>query len=165
MTRERAISIGPLLCVVGGSRRSVILPAVAATLFPFRIDSGLRPILLFFGVRRSSAWTRLDDDRMVTRFGFFSVDIPLTDIEWWDITGPYKWYRAVGVRQTIPKPEISFGSTAVGGLRVHLRTRHRVAWVRALDFYVTVEDLEGLGAALAARGIPGSDKRLPRASG
>src|SRR5262249_7617748 len=140
-------------------------PAVAVQLFPFRIDGGLRPILLFFGVRRGGAWARLDDDRVLTRFGVFAVDIPLADIEWWDITRPGKWYRAVGVRQTLFRPEMSFGSTAAGGLRVHLRQRHRAAWVRALDFYVTVEDLEGFGAALAAKGIPGSDERQPRASG
>jgi hypothetical protein len=132
------------------------------TEFPFRLQSGLRPLLLFWGVRRGSAWVHLGDDRLLVRFGFFRADIPLADIEWWDITGPYHWFRAVGVRQTLFKPEISYGSSAHGGLRVHLRARRKIAWVNATDFYVTVDDLEGLGAALAAHGISGTDRRRVR---
>ena len=135
--------------------------AIPSADFPFRLEPGLRPILLAFGVRSGNAWVRLDADRFVARFGFFHAEIPIADIEWWDITGPYHWFRAVGVRQTLLKPEISFGSTARGGLRVHLRTPVKVAWVKATDFYVTVDDLTGLGAALTARGIGGADKRRP----
>ena len=127
--------------------------------FPIRLAPGLRPLLLFWGVTPSRAWVRLEPDRLVARFGFFHADIPLADIEWWDITGPYRWWRAVGVRQTLFHPDISFGGSAHGGLRVHLRSRRRISWVNANEFYVTVDDLEGLGAALAARGISGQDRR------
>jgi hypothetical protein len=130
-----------------------------AQTFPFRLSPRLRPILLFWGVTPGRAWVRLDAERFVARFGFFRAEIPLSDIEWWDITGPYRWWRAVGVRQTIGHPDISFGSNADGGLRVHLRTRRRIGWVNANELYVTVADLEALGAALTARGISGQDRR------
>jgi hypothetical protein len=130
-----------------------------AQTFPIRLSPRLRPLLLAWGVTPASAWVRLDGDRLVARFGFFHAEIPLADIEWWDITGPYRWWRAVGVRHTLGQADISFGGNADGGLRVHLRRRQRIGWVNATDLYVTVADLEGLGAALTARGISGQDRR------
>lgn len=136
--------------------------ASPATEFPFRLRGPLRLLLLFWGVRAASAGVRLEADRLVARFGFVTAVVALSNIESWDITGPYRWWRAVGIRQTLGKPDVSFGTSTHGGLRVRLRTPVKIAWVRARDFYVTVDDLEGLGAALTARGIQGEDRRQRR---
>jgi hypothetical protein len=130
--------------------------------FPIRLQRGLWPILLLFGVRPAVAFVRLDGDRLVARFGFFGARIPLADIARWDITGPYRWWRAVGVRATIGKPELTFGGSAHGGVCLHLREPVRIARLGVRDLYLTVDDLEGFGAALAARGIPGEDLRAKR---
>ena len=63
------------------------------------------------------------------------------------------------MRRSIPKPDLSFGGSAHGGLRVHFRQPVRAARLMNIELYVTVDDLEGLGAALTARGIPGQDLR------
>ena len=76
----------------------------------------------------------------------------------WDITGPYHWIRAVGVRRTIGTRDLSFGGSTHGGLRLHFREPIRVG-LTVTDLYLTVDDLKGLGAALTARGIPGEDLR------
>ena len=112
-----------------------------------------------FGVRPATAWLRLERDRVVARFGFSHAVIPLADIERWDITGPYRWWRALGIRSALTKPEITYGGSSRGGVGLHLRRPVRIAWLRVRHFYVTVEDLEGLGAALTARGIHGEDRR------
>ncbi len=130
--------------------------------FPIRLQRGLRPILLLFGVRPRNAFVQIDGDRLVARFGFFSARTPLANVARWDITGPYRWWRAVGVRATVGKPELSFGGSAHGGVCLHLREPVMVSRLRVRDLYVTVDDLEGLGAALAARGIPGEDLRTRR---
>src|SRR4051794_16312823 len=128
--------------------------------FPIGLSRNLRPILFFFGVTsQRNAWVRLEPDRLVARFGRAHAEIPLADIESWDITGPYHALRAVGIRHTLFTRDISFGGNARGGLRVHFRTPRKIAWVTATDLYVTVDDLAGLGAALTARGVPGEDKR------
>ncbi len=44
-------------------------------------------------------------------------------------------------------------------MRLHFRRPVRAARLQNSDLYLTVDDLEGLGAALAARGIPGADLR------
>ena len=126
--------------------------------FPIRIQANLKPILLLFGVHDDGrAKVRIADGEFIATFGRFGARTPLANIESWDITGPYNSLRAVGVRRSIPKPDLSFGGSAHGGLRVHFRERVKAARLMNTELYVTVDDLEGLGAALTARGIPGKD--------
>jgi len=120
----------------------------------------MRPILLFFGVTGASrAWVKLTDDRLIARFGVGRADLAVADIERWEIVGPWHWIRAVGIRHTFRTADMSFAGTARNGFLVHLRRKYPIGWVRASEFYVTVEDPVALGAALAARGIPGEDRR------
>ena len=128
--------------------------------FPIRRQRGAWPILALFGVRgETSAVVRIDGDRLTARFGFLRAETPLSNIERWDITGPYRWWRALGVRATVGQPELTFGGSAHGGVCLHLREKVRISRLGVRELYLTVDDLEGLGAALAARGIPGEDLR------
>ena len=129
------------------------------TAFPIRIEPRLWPILVLFGVQRATAVVELDGGQLVARFGFFCAVTMLSNISRWDITGPYRWWRCVGVRATLGKPELTFGGSAHGGVCLHFRVPVRIAGLGIRDLYVTVDDLEGLGRALSARGIPGEDLR------
>ncbi len=128
--------------------------------FPIRIQPSLRPILLLFGVRDDGrAVVRLEGTELSATFGRFQARTSLANLERWDITGPYRWWRAVGVRRTLFSHDLSFGGSAHGGLRLRFREPVRAAGLMNSELYLTVDDLEGLGAALAARGIPGQDLR------
>jgi hypothetical protein len=132
----------------------------AAVEFPIRIQPNLKPLLLFFGVHDDGrAKVRLAEGQFTATFGRFGATTPLANIERWDITGPYNSLRAFGVRRSIPQHDLSFGGSAHGGLRVHFREPVRAARLMNTELYVTVDDLEGLAAALTARGIPGQDLR------
>jgi len=133
--------------------------ASARTWFPIRLDPRARPFLLVFGVRPGNAWVRLERDRLEASFGFSRARIPLGDVVRWDITGPYRWWRALGIRAALTRPEITYGGSTRGGVGLHLRRPVRIAGIQVRHFYVTVVDLEGLGRALAARGIEGEDLR------
>ena len=132
------------------------------TEFPIRLQRRLWPILILFGVLPGRAFVRLDGDRLIARFGFVGAETAVSNIARWDITGPYRWWSAVGVRATAGKPELTFGGSAHGGVCLHVREPVRIARLGVRDLYLTVDDLAGLGAALTARGIPGEDLRLPR---
>lgn len=127
--------------------------------FPIRLQPVLRPILLLFGVHPGAATVRLDRDRVTSRFGFFRAEASLDNITGWDITGPYRWWRAVGVRRTLGTNDLSFGGSAHGGVCLHFREPILVGRFSVTDLYLTVDDLEGLGAALTAHGVPGRDLR------
>ena len=135
---------------------------MAETEFTIRLQPGLRPILVLFGVRPGRASVQLDGQRLVARFGFFRAETPLANIERWDLTGPYRWWRAVGVRRTLGTHDLSFGGSAHGGLCVHFREAVHVGRLSVTDLYLTVDDLEGFGKALTAVGIEGRDLRAPR---
>ncbi len=98
----------------------------------------------------------------MARFGFFRAETSVANIARWDITGPYRWWRAVGVRRTLGTHDPSFGGSAHGGVRLHFREPVRIGRLHVTDLYLTVDDLEGLGAALAAQGIAGQDLRTRR---
>ena len=136
--------------------------APSAMVFPIRLQPSLRPILLLFGVRPRNASVRLDDERLTARFGFFTAETSLTNIARWDITGPYRWWRAAGVRRTFGTHDLSFGGSAHGGLCLHFREPVPVGRLRVRDLFLSVDDLAGLGAALLAHGVGGQDLRLRR---
>ena len=130
--------------------------------FPIRLQPNLRPILLLFGVRPGNATVRLDGVRLTAQFGRFRAETPVANITRWDITGPYRWWRAVGVRRTLGTHDLSFGGSAHGGLCLHFREAIRVGRLSVTDLYLTVDDLDGLGEALTSLGIDGRDLRTRR---
>jgi hypothetical protein len=94
-----------------------------------------------------------DDDQLIVRYGPFRVDAPLSQIQDAHITGPYRWWTAVGARLSLADDGLTFGTNATRGVCIHFEPRiHRVLGLRdhsALN--VTVEDCEGLVAALTQR--------------
>jgi hypothetical protein len=99
-------------------------------------------------------------DTIESRFGWVGVDIAAADVERWDITGPYSWYRAIGTRHTLFGHDISFCGDASGAIRLWLRAPRRISFVRAVtEVFLGLEDPARLGAWLAERGVPGEDLR------
>ena len=92
------------------------------TTFPYRIGRWSRFYLALWGVRAGHRQVLIDEDRLVSRFGWFGTDIALADIERWDITGPYHWIRAIGIRHTVFSQDISFCGDATGAVRITSRT-------------------------------------------
>jgi hypothetical protein len=128
--------------------------------FPYRVGGWSRFVLLGWGVRDGHREVVVDEDRLLSRFGWVSAEIPFADVEKWDITGPYHWWRAIGTRHTLFHQDISFCSDTRGAVRLWLRAPTRISFVRGVtQVYFGVEDLEGLAAHLTARGIPGEDLR------
>ena len=84
---------------------------------------------------------------------------PLANIAGWRIEGPWLWITAIGVRMSLRHRDITFGGSPHGGVRLDFVERVRVGPFRVPALYVTVDDLEGLAAALTERGIPGVDAR------
>ena len=117
-------------------------------------------VLWLFGVHGAQdAWVDLGDDSLTARFGRFSATSPIANIASWRIEGPWKWITAIGVRRSFRHADITFGGSPVGGVRLDFREPIKVGPIKTPALHLTVEDLEGLGAALATRGIPGTDAR------
>jgi hypothetical protein len=133
---------------------------MAARRFPIRVGPRSRPLLRLFGVRADNAYVDLNDD-LDARFGRFRLSTPVANLASWRIEGPWLWITAIGVRTSLRHRDVTFGGNHRGGVRVDFKERVRFGRLRIPALYVTVEDLEGFAAALAGRGIPGEDARVP----
>jgi hypothetical protein len=131
---------------------------MSAARFPIRLGARSRPLLRLFGARPDNAYVDVDAD-FDARFGNFRVTTPLDNIVSWRIEGPWRWITAIGVRRSIRHGDVTFGGNHRGGVRVDFREPVRLSRLHVPALYATVEDMEGLGRALAARGIPGKDVR------
>jgi hypothetical protein len=135
---------------------------MATSRFPIRIGARSRLLLrILFGVEPENAWVDVDDTTVNARFGRFGVSTPLANVVSWRIEGPWLWITAIGVRRSIRHADVTFGGSPRGGVRMDFRQPVKMSILDVPALYVTVEDLEGLAAALSARGIPGEDARKP----
>jgi hypothetical protein len=130
--------------------------------FPIFVGRRSRFVLWLFGVRAGNAYVDLGDDELDAHFGFFRLRTPTGNLASWRIEGPWLWITAIGVRMSIRHRDLTFGGTNRGGVRVDFTEPVALRGVRIPALYLTVEDLEGFAAALAERGLPGTDARKAR---
>ena len=126
--------------------------------FPIRLGRRSRPLLRVFGAREDNAYVDLNGD-LDARFGRFRVVTPVANLASWRIEGPWLWVTAIGVRMSIRHRDLTFGGNQTGGVRIDFKEPVKIGFARIPALYVTVGDLEGLGAALTERGIAGLDAR------
>ncbi len=133
---------------------------MATRRFPIRLGPRSRPLLRLFGVTGpDDAWVELRDDTLEARFGWSRASTPISNIAAWRIEGPWLWLTAIGVRRSVRHGDVTFGGSHRGGVRLDFREGVQMGAFRVPALYVTVDDLEGLSAALAERGIKGADAR------
>jgi hypothetical protein len=125
--------------------------------FPILIGRRTRPLMVPWGAwSEGRAEAAFEGDTLVIRFGWFGARIAVGDIKRFDRAGPFVWLRAIGVRHTVFKNDVSFLGSDQPAVRLWLRTPRRIAWVRrAQVVYVGVEDLDGFASELERRGVPG----------
>jgi hypothetical protein len=132
--------------------------------FPLRVPARQwRPILAIAGVGRGAARVDLtDDDRLVALFGRLRVETQLSNVCGYRLTGPYHWWKAIGPRGSLADHGFTFGTSAHGGVCLCFREWVPTAYVRGgrmEALTVTVDDVDGLAAALERRGVHGEDLR------
>ena len=129
------------------------------TSFPIRVGRRSRGLLRLFGVKADSRPVVRLDGNLEVEFGRFRFRTPVANIVSWRIEGPWHWITAIGVRRSVRHGDVSFAGSPRGGVRVDFRDRVRWGIFRVPAVYLGAEDLEGLAAELARRGIPGVDAR------
>jgi hypothetical protein len=131
--------------------------------FPIRVGQRSRFLLrIAFGVRPDNASVELGDGpdaEVVVAFGWFRFRARLDNVARWCIEGPWLWITAIGVRMSLRHRDVSFDGSPHGGVRMDFRSPVKWSVINVPAIYVSADDLDGLAAALAARGIPGEDAR------
>jgi hypothetical protein len=137
-------------------------PSLVPRRFPILVEPRYRGILRIFGVKPDNAYVDLGET-LDARFGWSRITTPVAACSRWSIEGPWLALTALGVRRSVRNGDVTFAGTPRGGVRIDFRERPKYFVFRPPALYVTVEDLEGFAVALAARGIPGEDRRKPAA--
>lgn len=136
--------------------------APASRRFPFRLPARWRLPLLIYGVTPRRAYVEVDPTSFTARFGWWIVRTPLTTARSYEITGPYRWWKAIGLRVTLGEWGLTFGTATDAGVCVRFDPPVRLFGSGHPNVTVTVADVAGLAAALRERGIPGTDLRYSR---
>ena len=132
--------------------------AAGAMRFPIRIGRRSRWVLRLFTATPETAYAEIGEDLLI-RFGRFRFRTPLSNVERYRIEGPFTWIKAIGVRMSIRDHDVSFCGSAHGAVRMDVRTTVKWGPIRVPAVWAGADDLDGLAAELARRGIPGEDNR------
>jgi hypothetical protein len=130
---------------------------VAKLHFPFRFEDALwvRPAMLWFWVAdRDRCYVEVGDGVLHAQFGPWKVHTPISNVTHAHTSGPFKAYRAVGLRWSFSDHGVTFGSATTGGVCIEFRDEVApttlALGMRHPNLTVTVEDPEGLVAAILA---------------
>lgn len=118
--------------------------------FPFEIDRRWMPVLLPLGVRDRDGVTLTEDGRLLATFGWVKVDTPLSNVAHTLVTGPHRWYTAVGLRLSFADDGLTFGTNHRRGLCIEFveRIPKVIGFRQHSALWVSVADPEGLAAAI-----------------
>ena len=118
--------------------------------FPYRFDNRWKPMFAVLRVGADDGVTITDDGRLRATYGRFEIDTPLDNIDHTQITGPHRWYTAVGLRLSFSDDGITFGTNHQRGLCIEfVETVPRVIGFKPHSaLWVSVADPEALAAAI-----------------
>ena len=120
--------------------------------FPYAIDGRWKALLAPLGVGADDGVTLTEDGRLVATFGWVKVDTALANVDHTEISGPHRWYTAVGLRLSFADDGLTMGTNHRKGLCIgFVEPIPRVIGFRSHSaLWVSVADPEGLAAALQA---------------
>ncbi|MEH0928994.1 hypothetical protein [Micromonospora sp. CPCC 205558] len=89
--------------------------------FPFRFDPVFRPVLALLGVRPATAWVAVTERDLTIRYGPWRLRTARDNVVAVELSGPYRWWRAIGPHLSLADGGATFGSSAVGGICLRFR--------------------------------------------
>lgn len=122
---------------------------MAEQFFPYDIDSRWKAVLFPLRVKSTDGVTVTDDTLRAT-YGFWKVETPLGNVVTTSISGPHRWYTAVGVRLSFSDDGLTFGTNNELGLCIEFADKIDavIGFRKHSALWVSVADPEGLAAAL-----------------
>lgn len=110
--------------------------------FPYRFDKRWSALFATLRVKDTDGVTITDDGNLVATYGRARVETPLDNIDHSVVSGPHRWYTAVGLRLSFADDGITFGTNHHQGLCIEFVERvprvigmkpHSALWVSVAD--------------------------------
>lgn len=121
-----------------------------AAFFPYRLDRRWAPLFAALGVNSGDGVELTDDGLLRATYGRFRVETPLDNVDHTEVTGPHRWYTAVGLRLSFTDDGITFGTNHHAGLCIAFKKRipKVIGFKDHSALWVSVADPEGLATAI-----------------
>jgi hypothetical protein len=118
--------------------------------FPYKMDKRWAPTFIALRVTKTDGVSLTTDGLLRATFGRFLVETPVSNIDHTHITGPHRWYTAVGLRLSATDDGITFGTNHRSGLSIVFKERiPRVIGLRKHStLWVSVAEPERLAEAI-----------------
>jgi hypothetical protein len=123
---------------------------VSDRFFPYRFDDRWTPLFLTLGVKRSDGVTLGDDGSLVATYGWVRVETTVDNVDHVEVSGPHRWYTAVGLRLSLADDGITFGTNHRRGLCIGFveKIPKVIGFRDHSALWVSVADPDALAAAL-----------------
>jgi len=123
---------------------------MAGLFFPYERDDRWKLLLTPLGVGADDGVT-VGDEMVRATFGFFSVETPRSNVVGTKVTGPHRWWTAVGLRLSFADDGLTFGTNHRRGLCLEFGEKidRVIGFHPHSSLWVSIADPEGLAAALA----------------
>jgi hypothetical protein len=123
---------------------------VATKHFPYRFDRRWSLLFLALGVGAKDGVSIHDNGDLVATFGRFKVKSTVGNVRRTVVTGPHRWYTAVGLRLSLSDDGITFGTNHKKGLSIEFvrKVPRVIGFRRHSTLWVSVADPQGLADAI-----------------
>jgi len=123
---------------------------IMSEFFPYRLDNRWSPMFAALRIKRTDGVTLTDDGMLRATFGFLNVETPVANIDHTEVTGPHRWYTAVGARLSLADDGLTFGTNHQLGLCLEFveRIPKVIGFRKHSTLWVSVADPDGLANAL-----------------
>jgi hypothetical protein len=120
------------------------------THFPYDLDKRWFVMFAALGVDETDGVEVADDGDVIATFGRVRVTTPLSNVDHTLVTGPHRWYTAVGLRLSFTDDGLTFGTNHRRGLCIAFveRVPRAIGFKDHSALWVSVADPEGLAIAL-----------------
>lgn len=126
--------------------------------FEFAFASRYTGLLRLGGITPATTLVTVTDDEYRVRFGGWKLSTPIANCTGTCLTTGYRWFKAIGARGSFKDKGVTFGTSTDRGVCVlfdePVASLVPGNLMKHPGATVTVEDCEGLIAALERRGVP-----------
>jgi hypothetical protein len=147
-----AATAASLAGALAGLPEHAAAPAPAAGQFEMAFDPRFRLPLAALGVTPATAHVTVTADRLVACFGPWTCRTTPANVQAVRVTGPYRWYRAIGPRLSLAGHGLTFGTSTARGVCLLLRKPvpgiDPLGLIRHPDLTLTVADPDGFAATV-----------------
>lgn len=118
--------------------------------FPYRLDKRWKALFFALGVKDGDGVDITGKGELIATYGRFKVRTKLANIAHTQVTGPHRWYTAVGLRLSLTDDGVTFGTNHRKGLSIAFvkRIPKVIGFRNHSTLWVSVADPEGLAKAI-----------------